>query len=531
MEELLSIGEDDAFDGCPVGFAGDAADEPDFMLDDPAEGNDDGALDLDEPPEEDDTPGDDASSEHIDDEMRIYLMQMGEIPLLTREQEVAIAKKIECARRRMRRHMYRSSFIQKKALPALQRVLDGRRMDQELALSATDHKRKRIALSIIPPNARTLRGILQKQEREYARALSRTVVPADRTAAWKHVGQLRAHAARLLTECTVRQKHLDAPFRQLEQLSKYVDDLLSEIENLSKRIRILEHHPTPEKKAMLDNLVRQRDERLKEKRSILRSICETPTSLRHSVADIQAAQADHVAAKQELTEGNLRLVVSIAKKYRNRGLSFLDLIQEGNTGLMRAVEKFEWQRGFKFSTYATWWIRQAISRAISDHSRTIRVPVHMIETMSKVRTGTRELLQQYGHDPTTEETALHVGLDVPETERVLRMSKQPLSLDHPCGEEGDGSYGEYVLDHREESVARQADLESLRERLETALENLPYRDREVIRLRYGLADGISYTLTDVGRMFGVTRERVRQIQAKALKKLQLPSNIEKLQNF
>jgi RNA polymerase primary sigma factor len=263
----------------------------------------------------------------------------------------------------------------------------------------------------------------------------------------------------------------------------------------------------------------------------MRITLESPSTLRRRIARTSALQQQYDAAKRRLSAGNLRLVVSIAKRYRNRGLSFLDLIQEGNTGLMRAVDKFECERGYKFSTYATWWIRQAITRAIADQSRTIRVPVHMIETMSKVRSVSRKLLQSHGFEPSVEDTADAAGLSIDETHCILQMTRQPLSLDQPVGDHDDSYFGEFLEDYREEDPLYEMNQDSLRNRIADVLGALNYREREIIRLRYGLADGYTYTLEEVGKIFSVTRERVRQIEAKAVRKLQHPVRSRRLMGF
>ena len=249
------------------------------------------------------------------------------------------------------------------------------------------------------------------------------------------------------------------------------------------------------------------------------------------VARTAELQKQYDAAKRDLSAGNLRLVVSIAKRYRNRGLSFLDLIQEGNTGLMRAVDKFEYARGYKFSTYATWWIRQAITRAIADQSRTIRVPVHMIDTMSRVRTVTRELVQENGREPSVEETAAAAGLSLDDTRCIMKMSRQPLSLDQPVGDHDDSYFGEFLQDHRDDDPLYDINQELLKHRLDDVMQSLNYREREILRLRYGLTDGYAYTLEEVGKIFSVTRERVRQIEAKAVRKLQQPYRCRGLLGF
>jgi RNA polymerase primary sigma factor len=303
--------------------------------------------------------------------------------------------------------------------------------------------------------------------------------------------------------------------RTLEEFSRRVDRIQTQLSELKTN-----RAAAPDREPLLS-----------EYRSILLATQETPTSLRNRVHSLKQVYREYQQAKKELSEGNLRLVVSIAKKYRNRGLSFLDLIQEGNAGLMRAVDKFEYRRGFKFCTYATWWIRQAITRAVADQSRTIRIPVHMVETMSRVRNVSRKLLQELGREPTLEETARRAATTVDEARRVLAMSRYPISLDRPVGNSEDSHFGDLLPDGAAESPATGASQEMLRGRINKVLKTLSYREREIIKLRYGLGDGYSYTLEEVGHIFKVTRERIRQIEAKAVRKLQQPSRSQELVGF
>jgi RNA polymerase primary sigma factor len=319
----------------------------------------------------------------------------------------------------------------------------------------------------------------------------------------------------LVEELGLRTQRIEPMISQLEQFSERIDELKGKIDQMKADKR-----PLSERKALLVEF-----------RNILRVCQETPTSLRNRVNYLKGVYSKYQRAKRGLSEGNLRLVVSIAKKYRNRGLSFLDLIQEGNAGLMRAVDKFEYRRGFKFCTYATWWIRQAITRAVADQSRTIRIPVHMVETMSRVRNVSRQLLQQLGREPTIEETANASGTALDETRRVLAMSRYPISLDRPVGNSEDSHFGDLLPDGGAENPAIGAAQEMLRRRIAKVLKSLSYREREIIKLRYGLGDGYSYTLEEVGHIFKVTRERIRQIEAKAVRKLQQPMRSGELAGF
>ena len=321
--------------------------------------------------------------------------------------------------------------------------------------------------------------------------------------------------AKLLEELSLRTSRIQPLMKKLVHISNKMDELQRAIDSAK------ENNTPPEELAVM----RQ------ELDGLIDLVMEEPEMLRKRVKAIQKVFNDYEQAKRELSGGNLRLVVSIAKKYRNRGLSFLDIIQEGNTGLMRAVDKYEYRRGYKFSTYATWWIRQAITRAIADHARTIRIPVHMIETMSKLRNIAKRLVQELGREPTIEEIAQEAGMSVSEARRVMKISRHPISLDRPVGESEDSYFGDFIEDETAENPVESAGSEMLKERIEEILKTLTYREREIIKLRYGIGDGYTYTLEEVGRIFKVTRERVRQVEAKAIRKLQHPVRARKLEGF
>jgi RNA polymerase primary sigma factor len=458
----------------------------------------------------------DLGDQPIDDPVRIYLMQMGEIPLLTRPQEIGAAREIERHRIRFRHNMLTSEFVLNWAVSLLRKVHDGElRLDRTIDVSVTDAVEKKKVLALLPANLKTLETLLKRNSRDFRAAVSRRLPIAQRRASWHRLVRRRRRAIKLVEELGIRTQRLLPLVDKLDEISRRMDTLVQQRRDLARGV------PLP-----------LRDEDLR--RELFRLMLmtqDTPATLRKRVIRTQSRRKQYDAAKRVLSAGNLRLVVSIAKRYRNRGLSFLDLIQEGNTGLMRAVDKFEYARGFKFSTYATWWIRQAITRAIADQSRTIRLPVHMIETMSRVRTVTRDLLQAKGREPSLEETAKAAGLSLDEARCVMKMARQPLSLDQPVGDHDDSYFGEFVEDHREEDPLRDVNQEMLKNRIGEALGSLNYREREIIRLRYGLADGYSYTLEEVGKIFSVTRERVRQIEAKAVRKLQHPMRAATLAGF
>jgi RNA polymerase primary sigma factor len=451
-----------------------------------------------------------------DDPVRMYLTQMGEIPLLTRQEEISLAKEIEITRARFRRKLLECDFVIKNAVKVLRRVYTGELpFDRTVQVSVTDRLEKDQILGRFPHNLGTLDLLLKENWRDYRIALSKSRKMAERREAWRRLGRRRRRAVRLVEELGLRTQRIEAMIRVLEEFSQRVDLL---------KAQIAAHKAAK-------GPIEERQKLLSEYRTILCSAQETPTSLRNRVQTLKVVYTQYQRAKRGLSEGNLRLVVSIAKKYRNRGLSFLDLIQEGNAGLMRAVDKFEYRRGFKFCTYATWWIRQAITRAVADQSRTIRIPVHMVETMSKVRNVSRQLLQELGREPTIEETAKAAGTAIDETRRVLAMSRYPISLDRPVGNSEDSHFGDLLPDAGVESPANGAAQEMLRGRINKVLKTLSYREREIIKLRYGLGDGYSYTLEEVGHIFKVTRERIRQIEAKAVRKLQQPSRSQELSGF
>jgi len=492
--------------------------DPDFVpFEDEIDGPqaDDAAADpLEE--EVDEPAGLTGSAVCIDDPVRMYLMQMGEIPLLSREEEISSAKKIEKTRTLFRHSMLASDFMLQGAVNLLERVRDGLlRLDRTIEVSVTNTVEKKAIMRRIGPNLATLVHLLRQNHVDFRTALGKRQPMPERRAAWRRLIRRRNKAVRLIEELNLRTQRLQPLLDKLIEIGTRMDCLRNQLAELTGSTGSADHIA----------------ELRSELRYLMRVTLESPTTLLARIGRTDRYQQSYDAAKRDLSAGNLRLVVSIAKRYRNRGLSFLDLIQEGNTGLMRAVDKFEHARGYKFSTYATWWIRQAITRAIADQSRTIRVPVHMIDAMTRVRTVTRELVQEHGCEPSVEDTAAAAGLSLEDTRCILKMSRQPLSLDQPVGDHDDSYFGEFLEDHRDDDALYNINQQMLKNRLADVLQGLTYREREILRLRYGLTDGYAYTLEEVGKIFAVTRERVRQIESKAVRKLQQPYRSRELLGF
>ncbi|OAI50429.1 RNA polymerase subunit sigma [Opitutia bacterium SCGC AG-212-L18] len=457
-----------------------------------------------------------SQSDILDDPVRMYLKQMGQVPLLSREEEVAISKRIEQAEQTAHEELFSVSFMAPFQIELARKLLaKEERFDRVIIDKKIDNREQYFsALPDIYEKTVKLNDKINKAWATYKQSKTEAERGQSLANYQKLQSQLKPFFKNFCFKLKVFEEYLDTLIPDVQNIEEHLDQLLIAEKSNSKRAKAID------------------TKALKNK---LKEFAETyrvdPSEFIRIIRTARKAMRDAHTAKTEMVEANLRLVISIAKKYTNRGLSFLDLIQEGNMGLMKAVEKFEYRRGYKFSTYATWWIRQAITRSIADQARTIRIPVHMIETLNKVMQIQKQLLQELGHEPTPEEVADEMHMPVDRVQSIMKMAQQPISLQSPVGESDDTNFGDFIEDKAAENPYDMTAFSLLREKITDVLSSLTERERKVLALRFGLEDGYSRTLEEVGRTFRVTRERIRQIEAKALRKMRHPTRIRQLHGF
>jgi RNA polymerase primary sigma factor len=449
--------------------------------------------------------------DHTPDAIETYLAEINEIPLLSREAEIAVAKRIEASRARFRRSVLTTAGILRAAVCRLEELREGRaRLHDVVEVSMDDMEEKRRVRQFLAQKLPLVKQVLARHDKSFLNGSDRQKTQSRRRQHLRRARELRVEAAELLEQVRPKLQPFQPVLDELTQIACQMNEIRRQMRTASGRTKT--GH-------------RQKLE------ALVRTAQEAPRALRRRLLAIESRRERHENARQELCRHNLRLVVSIAKQFRNRGMNFLDLIQEGNAGLMRAVDKFEHSRGFKFCTYATWWIRQAITRAISDQSRTIRIPSHVSQKLGRMWDVADRLQDEEDPEAVMEKRAGAVGLTTDEMIHALRMQRQPLSLDQPVRDRDETTRGEWLPDYREGSPSTVLDRDLLRTRIEEVLQGLNWREREIIKLRYGLGDGHAYTLNEVSKIFAVSRERIRQLESRAMHKLQHPTAAEKLSGF
>ena len=453
----------------------------------------------------------------LDDPVRMYLKQMGQVPLLTREQEVEISKRIEEAENEVKKIIYGLGFAGKEHIALADKLL-------------SEPPKERFDRVVLDNKIQSREKYLLHLRKHVKQVRQLDAEVDEKFAEWRAASSAQREKAIMAFQKLDRK--LQTAFPRFFFKHKVIEEMVLVAENIRDKFnlslrRIEEAQCQPASEAN-DGLIESERRKIAALEEFVRLPCADFTSA-YEQLKVHAARGLH--AKTEMVEANLRLVISIAKKYTNRGLSFLDLIQEGNMGLMRAVEKFEYRRGYKFSTYATWWIRQAISRSIADQARTIRIPIHMIDTINRLMRMQKRLLQDFGREPTAEEIADEMQLPVDRVRAILKMAQQPISLQSPMGDSDDASFGDFIEDKSTESPSDITSFSLLKDKLGDVLSSLNARERRVLELRFGLGDGYARTLEEVGKQFNVTRERIRQIESKALRKMRHPTRVRQLQGF